>query len=87
MSSTGTTYTCQCRQGYSGSECQLCNLNKLKSNFFKFYFKTNVSFKVDPCFNNPCQNGATCQSSGNGYYCFCPNFYSGVNCEQCNFFN
>ena len=35
-----------------------------------------------PCYNNPCLNGATCQENGNSYTCLCPQFYSGVNCEK-----
>lgn len=35
------------------------------------------------CYNNPCLNGATCQTSGNSYVCICPSFYSGSNCQTC----
>jgi len=39
--------------------------------------------KVNPCFNNPCLNGATCSTSGSTYACLCPQFYSGTNCQTC----
>ena len=39
---------------------------------------------VNACFNNPCLNGATCQSTGSGsYVCLCPIQYTGVNCQTC----
>jgi len=41
---------------------------------------------VNACFNNPCLNGATCQSNGNSYACTCPQFYSGTNCQICKKF-
>ena len=49
------------------------------------YYKFNYClFLVNPCFNNPCQNGATCQSSGtNSYTCSCTVQYTGVNCQNC----
>lgn len=42
--------------------------------------------QVNPCYNNPCQNGATCQNTGSSagnYVCICPQFYSGTNCQTC----
>ena len=40
-------------------------------------------FLVNPCFNSPCLNGATCSTSGSTYICLCPQFYSGTNCQTC----
>jgi len=37
----------------------------------------------NPCYNNPCLNGATCQTSGSSYVCICPAGYSGTNCNTC----
>jgi len=42
-----------------------------------------VLISDNPCANNPCQNGGTCQPDGNSYICTCPRFYSGVNCQIC----
>ena len=46
----------------------------------------NILNKKDSnaCSNNPCLNGATCQTNGNSYYCNCPSGYSGSNCQTCN---
>ena len=41
------------------------------------------TFLDNPCFNNPCLNGATCQTSGSSYVCICPVGYSGTNCQTC----
>ncbi|XP_003747847.1 delta-like protein B [Galendromus occidentalis] len=35
---------------------------------------------VDHCQNNPCANGATCQSHGDSYKCFCRKGFAGANC-------
>ncbi len=82
---TGTTYTCTCVSGYSGANCQLCKRILKNENKFK---SLNFSFKDNACFNNPCLNGATCQTTGSSvgnYLCICPTFYSGTNCQICNF--
>ena len=44
--------------------------------------------KVNPCYNNPCLNGGSCQAtgSGNSYICICPAGYSGINCQTCKHF-
>jgi len=43
----------------------------------------NNMIQVNACFNNPCQNGATCTNTGNSYICTCPSGYSGTNCQIC----
>ena len=37
----------------------------------------------NPCANNPCLNGGTCQTTGSSYTCQCAQFYSGTNCQIC----
>jgi hypothetical protein len=44
------------------------------------YSGTNCQI-FNACYNNPCLNGATCQTSGSSYICICTQFYSGVNCQ------
>ena len=39
----------------------------------------------NPCYNNPCLNGGTCQANVNFYTCLCANLYSGINCKTCKF--
>lgn len=41
---------------------------------------------TNACFSNPCLNGGTCTVDSNGaYYCTCPDFYNGQNCNICNY--
>ena len=53
-------------------------------------FILNHKFKkiVNGCYNNPCQNGATCNQNFNSYInsytCTCLSGYSGTNCQTCN---
>ena len=56
----------------------------------KVFYKNKIKLtddvttkKDNPCYNNPCLNGATCQTSGANYICVCPQFYSGTNCQTC----
>ena len=40
-----------------------------------------VSFETEFCQSLPCQNGATCHSQWDDYWCECPRGYTGKNCE------
>uniref|UniRef100_A0A670KEZ5 Neurocan core protein n=1 Tax=Podarcis muralis TaxID=64176 RepID=A0A670KEZ5_PODMU len=40
-----------------------------------------VLAETDPCDNDPCLHGGTCQSSGNLSTCSCPRGFTGENCE------
>ena len=45
-----------------------------------------IIYQDNPCFNNPCLNGATCQTTGTGsssYICICAQYYSGATCQIC----
>ena len=52
--------------------------------FFLYFLIIKINIEIDnPCYNNPCLNGATCQTSVSSYICICPQFYSGTNCQTC----
>ncbi len=60
------------------------------------FFDTNtqgfflVSVLSDhPCGANPqpCENGGTCNRRGEEYYCQCPLYWTGINCEIRKLFN
>ena len=44
---------------------------------------TTTTTTPNPCLSSPCQNGGTCSAwpGGAGYYCNCPCFYGGLNCQ------
>ena len=82
---SGTNYVCTCPAGYSGTTCNICNIKY----FINFIFQNKYIFilKIDnACFNNPCFNGATCQTTGSSYICICAKFYSGTNCKTCKIY-
>lgn len=37
--------------------------------------------EVEPCMTNPCLHGGKCLPQGTGYTCYCPQGYTGENCE------
>ncbi|XP_063951080.1 mucin-17-like isoform X2 [Lytechinus pictus] len=72
-----TFYTCLCRSGFAGIDCQQPTLPGSQA--------------TDLCLTNPCQNGATCVASYHSsnrnfyqpqYYCICNNGFTGTNCQQ-----
>ena len=80
-----TEYDCIC----------VCSLLILPVQLLIYTYKGNASVKkinvlfprceinLDLCSNNPCQNGGSCEDSGNGvhYTCICKPGYTGDNCE------
>jgi hypothetical protein len=68
----------------NGATCQVTGTGSTYfCNCASAYSGTNCQI-YNACLNNPCLNGATCQSNGNSYTCTCPQFYSGTNCQTCN---
>lgn len=86
---SGTSYTCSCAAGYSGTNCQTCNLKKIEKKFELQSINDFYNELDNPCFSSPCLNGATCQQSGLGttYICICAAGYSGSSCSICNYWN
>ncbi|XP_040911426.1 neurocan core protein-like [Toxotes jaculatrix] len=39
------------------------------------------TIEVEPCVTNPCLHGGKCLPQGTGYSCYCPQGYTGENCE------
>ncbi|KAL8599967.1 hypothetical protein ACOMHN_038966 [Nucella lapillus] len=64
-SSTGTGYTCVCRPGYYGTNCQ----NSMSVN--------TACFPTNPCRNG----GSCTANVNGGYTCHCTGGYYGTNCE------
>lgn len=61
---------CSCNQGYIGTGIGPEGCRRLAPT-------------QDPCQNNPCQNGGTCQVSTIGNYtCLCPSNFTGAICES-----
>lgn len=79
----GSTYNCQCATGYSGVNCQICNYYCWKLIPLNWSYKF-LLLKDDACSSNPCINGATCQTNGNGFICICLQYFSGTTCQTCN---
>ena len=79
----GSGYTCSCSSCYSGNNCQTCNWNQLNRSLCKNYSSNRFVCQDNPCCNNQCANGATCQVVGSSFQCLCPSMYSGTYCQTC----
>ncbi|XP_042354489.1 neurocan core protein-like [Plectropomus leopardus] len=42
---------------------------------------STMTDEVEPCVTNPCLHGGKCLPQGTGYSCYCPQGYTGENCE------
>ena len=92
---TGSTYTCSCNTGFSGTYCNIsaCSSNPCANggtcmpaagNSFTCVCPTGYSGTTcitSACSSNPCANGGTCMpAAGNSFTCVCPTGYSGTTC-------
>lgn len=66
----GANYTCVCRSGFTGANCQLTVSSASASS-------------ANLCSPNPCLNGGQCEISSTSatYICKCALTFSGKNCE------
>ncbi|CAF4517491.1 unnamed protein product [Rotaria sp. Silwood2] len=72
----GNSYVCTCPSQYTGLTCGL-----VKTTTAPAITTPNTAVT---CNNQPCQNGGTCFSAGNSYFCYCGGLnsqYTGKNCE------
>lgn len=75
-------FTCTCVGLFTGPRCEE-RAYFFIGLVFLISISTNEDFLgLDPCANQPCRNGATCQPvNGNGYQCLCLPAYSGFDCS------
>ncbi|ELT94385.1 hypothetical protein CAPTEDRAFT_193014, partial [Capitella teleta] len=67
----------QCRE--MGTKCfeMSCPINQ-----FWIHEKCTCAIEhANPCVPNPCENGGTCESSGNGFTCTCKPGWMGETCD------
>ena len=61
---------------FSGQGLSMLAICNKTYDIYMFFFPD-----IDECNPNPCLNGAVCVDGINGYTCFCPAGYTGINCE------
>ena len=49
------------------------------SHFISYSF---LEFVANPCEDEPCKNGGTCNAFGGDFSCTCPDNWSGTTCEE-----
>ena len=80
----GSSYSCSCTAGYSGTNCENCKYLILIGSILKNQNINKIIFiSDDPCYQKPCFNSGTCTPMGSSYSCSCPAYFSGRNCENC----
>lgn len=41
-----------------------------------------IVLDINECLENPCQNGGNCTNTNGSFYCNCPIYTAGVNCDM-----
>ena len=93
MDTTESAYTCMCKAGFAGKNCETskdCILRSISwglfgqnvTNFAKFLLSD-----IDECAPKPCLNGGSCIDGINSYKCKCEPGFDGKNCENSESFN
>ena len=69
-------------------DAPVCFEEYVTTNKGKLQFEIRYTPDGNECYPNPCYNGGTCREySCGGYYCSCPNGYTGKRCEQKSHYN
>ena len=95
--SSSTGYTCSCRPGWTGTNCEntdYCALSPCQNGGTCFSGSTGYTCSCRPgwsgtncqnitvtCGSLPCQHGGTCFGGSTGYTCSCRPGWTGTNCE------